>query len=112
MDEKRNDCPADYALSLINRKWKLLIMWHLSKEKSIRFNELKRKLNGISNLMLSKSLKELEEDKLVNRVQYNTIPPRVEYSLTDLGYSLEKIIMMLGEWGEMVKKEQIEDYQR
>lgn len=66
MDKKRNDCPVYYALSIINGKWKLLIIWHLSKE-----------------------------------IEYNTIPPRVEYSLTDLGYSLEKIITMLGEWGEM-----------
>lgn len=104
MDEKTNDCPVDYALSVISGKWKLPIIWHLSKEKSIRFNELKCKIDGISNLMLSKSLKELEEDKLVYRVQYNTIPPRVEYSLTDLGYSLEKIIVSLGEWGKMVKE--------
>lgn len=105
MDKKRDDCPVTYALSVINGKWKLLIIWYLSKEESIRFNELQRKLNGISNLMLSKSLQELEKDKLINRVQYNTIPPRVEYSLTDLGRSLESIIMMLGEWGEMIKKE-------
>lgn len=109
MDDKRNDCHVDYALSVINGKWKLLIMWHLSNEKLIRFNELKRRINGISNLMLSKSLKELEEDKLVNRVQYNTIPPKVEYSLTELEYSLQKIILMLGEWGEMVKNNK-EDY--
>lgn len=77
MDKKRNDCPVYYALSIINGKWKLLIIWHLSKEKSIRFNELQRKLNSISNLMLSKSLKELEEDKLVNRVKYNSSKSRI-----------------------------------
>ena len=94
-----------YALSILNGKWKLSIIWHLTQQESIRFNELQRNLNGISNLMLSKSLQELQNDKIVSRMQYNSIPPRVEYSLTDLGRSLQPVLKMLGEWGDMAKKE-------
>lgn len=103
MDENINDCYVDYAISLINGKWKMPTIWYISNEKTIRFNELRHRLDGIFNLMLSKSLKELEEDKLVNRVQYNTILPTVEYSLTELGYSLKEIMMMLDKWEYMVK---------
>lgn len=99
------NCPVIYALSILNGKWKLSIIWHLTQQESIRFNELQRNLNGISNLMLSKSLQELQNDKIVSRMQYNSIPPRVEYSLTDLGRSLQPVLKMLGEWGDMAKKE-------
>lgn len=105
MDKQYDNCPVSYALSMLNGKWKLPIIWNLTQQESIRFNELQRSLNGISNIMLSKSLQELENDKIVSRMQYNSIPPRVEYSLTDLGYSLQPVLMMLGEWGDMVKKE-------
>lgn len=99
------NCPVIYALSILNGKWKLSIIWHLTQQESIRFNELQRNLNGISNLMLSKSLQELQNDKIVSRMQYNSIPPRVEYSLTDLGRSLQPVLKMLGEWGDMAKKQ-------
>ena len=105
MDKQHYSCPVTYALSILNGKWKLAIIWNLSQQGSIRFNELQRRLNGISNIMLSKSLQELENDKIVSRMQYNSIPPRVEYSLTDLGRSLQPVLTMLGEWGDMVKKE-------
>lgn len=98
-------CPVNYALNLLNGKWKLPIVWLLSQNKTIRFNELQRRLHGISNLMLSKSLQELEQNKIVSRRQYNEIPPRVEYSLTDLGKSLEPVLQLLGEWGERVRRE-------
>lgn len=101
-----DDCPVIYALSIVNGKWKLPIVWLLNLHGSIRFNELQRKLKGISNLMLSKSLHELEDAKMVNRLQYNEIPPRVEYSLTDLGSSICPALSLLGEWGEVSKREQ------
>ena len=105
MNTNLYNCPVIYALSILNGKWKLSIIWHLTQQESIRFNELQRNLNGISNLMLSKSLQELQNDKIVSRMQYNSIPPRVEYSLTDLGRSLQPVLKMLGEWGDMAKKE-------
>ncbi len=96
------DCPVKYALDLLNGKWKLRIIWELSQQETIRFNELQRRLEGISSVMLSKSLEELEQHKIVNRRQYNEIPPRVEYSLTALGKAIDPALQALGGWGSQV----------
>lgn len=96
-------CPIIYALDIVGQKWKLPIMWYLFQNESTRYNELKRKVKGVTNIMLTKSLKELEENKLVVRKQYDTIPPRVEYSLTERGRSLLPTLNELYKWG----KEQI-----
>lgn len=93
------DCPIKYALDLLSGKWKLRILWELNQQQTIRFNELQRRLIGISSVMLSKSLEELEQHKIVNRRQYNEIPPKVEYSLTDLGKAIEPALQALGNWG-------------
>lgn len=92
-------CPVKFALGLVSGKWKLRILWELNQQKVIRFNELQRRLEGISSVMLSKSLEELEQSKLVHREQYPEIPPRVEYSLTALGRSIDPCLRALGEWG-------------
>jgi DNA-binding HxlR family transcriptional regulator len=105
MEQKKDQCPVNYALSIMNGKWKFAIVWHLSQSEILRFNELRRRLDGISNLMLSKSLQELEENKMINRHQYNEIPPRVEYSLTDLGKALGSVVQSLEDWGAMAMKE-------
>lgn len=93
------DCPVKYALDLLNGKWKLRIIWELNQQETIRFNELQRRLNGISSVMLSKSLEELEKNQIVNRRQYNEIPPKVEYSLTSLGKAIDPALRALGNWG-------------
>lgn len=93
------DCSVEYALDLLTRKWQMHILWCLCQTEIIRFNELKRKLPGISNNALAKSLRELEENNIVLRIQYNEVPPRVEYSLTDLGKSLKPILILLSKWG-------------
>lgn len=93
------ECPVEYALTLLSGKWKLQIVWTIIQAKTIRFNELQRRLKGISSLMLSKSLQELERDKIVIRRQYNEVPPRVEYSPSELGSALESALSELGEWG-------------
>ena len=93
------DCPVAYAISLLMGKWKLQIVWVIIQAKTIRFNELQRQVQGISSLMLSKSLQELERDKIIVRRQYNEIPPRVEYSPSELGSSLESALSELGKWG-------------
>jgi len=98
-------CSVGYAMEIINGKWKLLIIWNIGMEKTIRFNDLQRKVEGISSLMLSKNLKELESDGLVIRRQYNEIPPRVEYELTDVGLKLGSVLQKLGEWGEEVHRQ-------
>jgi len=75
-------------------------MWCLLKKEVIRYNELKRNVKGITNMMLTKSLKDLEEHKLIVRTQYETIPPKVEYSLTERGKALFPTLKELYEWGE------------
>jgi DNA-binding HxlR family transcriptional regulator len=94
-----DDCPVKYALSILNGKWKLQIVWELHQQEKIRFNELQRRLEGISSFMLSKNLEELEQHKIVIRKQYNEVPPRVEYSLTELGKAIHPSLEILGDWG-------------
>ncbi len=94
-----NECPVKYALGLLSGKWKLRIIWELSQNNILRFNELQRHLEGISSVMLSKSLDELENCKIISRKQYNEIPPKVEYSLTSLGHAMKPALVALGEWG-------------
>ena len=105
MDYLPSKCPVTYALAMLNGKWKLPIVWILAQHEPVRFNELQRQLGGISNLMLSKSLQELEQYKLVHRQQYNEIPPRVEYTLTPLGKELTTAFEKLALWGEQARAE-------
>ena len=93
-------CPLIYALEIIGQKWKLPIMWYLFDNDFTRYNELKRKVKGITNMMLTKSLKELEEHNLIVRIQYETIPPKVEYALTERGKALLPALKELSIWGE------------
>ena len=99
-EENNAGCPLKYALNLVGGKWKLPIICILEREGSVRYNSLKRKLSGITNMMLSQSLKELEENGIVHREQYNEIPPRVEYSLTKEGRSILEPLDSLSEWGK------------
>lgn len=90
----------DYTLSIISGKWKLLIIYHLSKNGTIRYNELQRLLGKITYKTLSSTLKEMQNDGLVHRKEYPQIPPKVEYSLTEKGQSLWPIIQEMCQWGE------------
>lgn len=99
-----DDCPVKYALTVLAGKWKMYIIYVLSQEKRLRFNELQRRVGSISAIMLSKNLQELENDGLVIRKQFEEIPPHVEYSLSDLGESLTPALKSLGEWGERVSQ--------
>lgn len=92
-------CPVAYALRLIGGKWKLPILWTLSRNGVLRYNELKRSVYGITNMMLSQSLKEMEKSGLIIRTQYMEIPPRVEYSLTPSGENLMPALNELAAWG-------------
>jgi DNA-binding HxlR family transcriptional regulator len=98
------DCYVRYAMDVIGGKWKLIIIWIILQNGVIRFNDLQRKVDGISSLMLSKNLKELEKDGLILRHQYNEIPPRVEYELSELSQKLMVVLQSLGEWGCEVHK--------
>ncbi len=91
-------CPVELAIRVIGGKWKPVIMWHLRENKK-RFGELKREIKGITVKMLAQQLRELEQDGLIDRKMFYEVPPRVEYSLTDLGRSLEPALNALCEWG-------------
>lgn len=100
----KQECPILYALQIIGQKWKLPILWYLHEQQTTRYNELKRRIPGITNIMLTKSLRELEEAGLVARHAYETIPPKVEYSLTDVGLNLLPTLNELYKWGEVEMK--------
>ena len=95
-------CPVATTVSLIGSKWKLLIMRNLLM-RPWRFNELRKSLDGISQKVLTDSLRSMEEDGLVVRTVYAEVPPRVEYVLSDLGQSLRPIIEAMAEWGQNYK---------
>lgn len=94
----RPECTIKQALKMIDGKWKLPIICTLGGQ-TMRFNELKREVAGITSMMLTSSLKELEECGIVHRESYHEVPPKVEYSLTDGGLSLTPILFDLGHWG-------------
>lgn len=98
-----DNCPLTFALNLIGGKWKLPIIWALSKNGTMRYNELKRNIDGITNMMLTQTLKELELRGITHRKQFMEVPPRVEYSLTDHGESLIPALKALASWGHKMK---------
>lgn len=99
-----NNCPLRYALNIIGGKWRLPIIWALWENGTLRYNELKRIVDGITNMMLSQSLKKMENYGLVARKHYMEIPPRVEYSLTEEGMELVKTLESLAKWGKNLQK--------
>ncbi|MNC11724.1 putative HTH-type transcriptional regulator YybR [compost metagenome] len=97
------NCPVIYALQIVGGKWKLPVLWHLAKHpEGIRYNELKRNLEGITNIMLTRSLRELEEDGVISRRQYSDIPPHVEYTLTEPGAEIIPALIKIKEWGQRI----------
>lgn len=97
------DCPILYVMEVIGQKWKLPILWYIAdaENQTLRYKELERRVVGITATMLTKCLKELEQNKLVTRKQYPTIPPTVEYSLTKRGKTLIPALESLYKWGEV-----------
>ena len=95
---KKENCPAEITLAMISGRWKLLI-WRELFSGVKRFNELQRSLTGITQKMLTQHLREMEADGLVNRKIYAEIPPKVEYSLTETGKSLQPLIEKMHELG-------------
>lgn len=91
-------CPIRHLTSIFNGKWKLPIVCILSTETPLRYSTIKRKLGDITNVMLAQSLKELEATGIVYREQYNEVPPRVEYTLTEKGKSILPILVQLAGW--------------
>lgn len=91
-------CPVEACLEVIDGKWKGVILFHLL-DGTKRFNELSRSMPKVTQRMLTRQLRELEADGIINRKVYGEVPPRVEYSLTELGQTLEPILRMLRKWG-------------
>ena len=96
------DCPVATTVSLIGSKWKLLIIRNLLT-RPWRFNELKKDLDGISQKVLTDSLRSMEEDGIVTRTIYAEVPPRVEYALSELGESLRPVLDAMMDWGNTYK---------
>ena len=96
-------CPVATTVSLIGSKWKLLIMRNLMA-RPWRFNELQRDLEGISQKVLTDSLRSMEADGIITRTVYPEVPPHVEYALSDLGESMRPIIDAMADWGTEYKK--------
>lgn len=96
-------CPVETTLMLIGNKWKVLILRDLMSGTK-RFGELKKSIGSVSQKVLTAQLRDMEQSGLLNRKVYAEVPPRVEYSLTELGHSLNPILQAMGNWGEDYKE--------
>lgn len=106
-------CSVDFAFRRIGGKYKGRILWYLHLNRVLRYGELRRHITDITPKMLSQTLRELEEDHLIHREVYHEVPPRVEYSLTDVGAELVPFINHLRMWGEQrMRKENIPMFQQ
>jgi DNA-binding HxlR family transcriptional regulator len=100
-------CPMVLIQNMISGKWKILILWYLSYSK-LRFSDIQRKLPNVAQKVLSRQLKSLEEDNLIHRKVYPVVPPKVEYSLTDVGRKLIPILEMMHKFGAECLEEDLE----
>jgi len=92
-------CSVGATVSVIGGRWKPVIIFQLMERDVLRFGELRRRIDGITERMLTNQLRELERDKIVERKVYAEVPPRVEYSLTQYGCTLESILLSMRDWG-------------
>ncbi len=95
---KVDKCPAETTLRVIGGRWKLIILWHLFQGVK-RFSELQRGINVVTQKMLTQQLREMERDGIIERKVYPQVPPKVEYSLTALGKSLQPVLDSMCNWG-------------
>ncbi|MFK0383444.1 helix-turn-helix domain-containing protein [Rhizobium sp. RM] len=93
-------CPVESTLSFLDGKWKGVILYHLTNSGTLRFNELRRHIPSVTQRMLTKQLRELEEAGLISRTVFPVVPPRVDYALTPLGESMRPVISALKSWGD------------
>lgn len=106
--EKEIMCPIEYGLDIFGGKWKSRILCVLSSREFLRYNEIRKELGNITDAVLAAMLKELIHDALIIRKQYNEIPPRVEYALTEKGRSALPILQSICQWSRQQTKDQID----
>jgi DNA-binding HxlR family transcriptional regulator len=94
----------ELGINILSGKWRLPILWRISTKESIRFNELQRSLGNITTKTLTQQLRELEEQKIIMRIVYPEVPPKVEYSLTEIGKTIIPILKSLCDWGVAYKE--------
>ena len=90
----------DLALSVIGGRWKIAIVYHLLQSNRLRLSELQNKLPDINQRMLIRQLRELEQDKIIERTVYPVVPPKVDYRLTEIGLKLHKVVFSICNWGD------------
>ncbi len=106
--KQKSICPIKYILAVFGGKWKLPIICILANGHPVRYGQIKRGLGSITNMMLSKTLKELEKDGVIYRKQYNEVPPHVEYTLSDAGKTILPVLTEMGNWAiKQMKKKNI-----
>ncbi|MCY6353744.1 winged helix-turn-helix transcriptional regulator [Clostridium sp. ZS2-4] len=98
IQEKTYLCGMELTMDIIGGKWKGVILWNL-RNRTLRFSQLKRRLNGVTQKMLTQQLRELEEDGLINRKVFPQVPPKVEYSLTEYGKTIVPVLYGIYQWG-------------
>ncbi|TCS79982.1 winged helix-turn-helix transcriptional regulator [Pectinatus cerevisiiphilus] len=98
---RSTQAPFEYALSIVDGKWKLKIIYELACTNTLRYGELKKNISQVTHKMLTSQLKELEKDGMINRKEFCQIPPKVEYSLTKRGMSFIPILEALCDWGKV-----------
>lgn len=104
-----DSCPMRRTLELLSGKWRTHIIYELCKKPSCRFGELKKSVSGITNTMLTNTLRDLEQVGIVHREQFNEVPPHVEYSLTEKGRDLLPVFTELAKWGENHLNDDVND---
>ena len=111
IEEQPYKCTVAVTLEIIGGKWKSLILWHL-RAKTLRFSQLQRRLGSITQKMQTQQLRELERDGMVHREVYAEVPPRVEYSLTELGQTVVPILEQMCAWGKIHQEKTSPDENR
>lgn len=92
-------CPVLYTMSILGQRWKFPVLWHLASEGTLRYNQIKKGIPLITNIMLTQTLRELEEAGLIIRHNYDSIPPKVDYALSERGQTLIPILYQIHDWG-------------
>lgn len=99
-----SSCPMDVTINILSGKWKISILWHLSRG-IVRFSEFQKLLPNITQKILTMQLRELERDSIIYRKVYAEVPPKVEYGLTEVGESIKPILSSMCQWGKEYQKQ-------